>query len=83
MGEGLLRYYQTKLKKEYKIAFVFTFLITLLIHLYKFTNTLPNQDSVYCYYSELNIISLGRWALSAACGISSFYDLPWVIGLMS
>lgn len=83
MGEGLLRYCQTKLKKEYKFAFVVTFLITLLIHLYKFANTLPNQDSVYCYYSNLNIIGLGRWALSAACGISSFYDLPWVIGLMS
>ena len=83
MGEGLLEFYRTKLKKEYKIAFISTFLSTLLIHLYKFANTLPNQDSVYCYYSKLNIISLGRWALSPACGISSFYDLPWVIGLMS
>ena len=83
MGEGLLLYYRTKLKKEYKFAFFSTFLIAMLIHLYKFVNTLPNHDSVYNYYSDQNILGSGRWALSMACGISSYYDLPWVIGLFS
>lgn len=83
MGDGLIRYYQTKLKKEYKIAFFSTLVISLLIHLYKFTNTLPNYDSLYNYYSDQNILASGRWALSLACGISSFYDLPWVNGLLS
>ena len=83
MGEGLLLFYRTKLKKEYKFAFFATFLIAILIHLYKFANTLPNHDSVYNYYSDQNILGSGRWALSMACGISSYYDLPWVIGLIS
>lgn len=83
MGEGLLLFYRTKLKKEYKFAFFATFLMTLLVHLYKFANTLPNHDSVYNYYSDQNILGSGRWALSMACGISSYYDLPWVIGLVS
>ena len=83
MGEGVLRFCQTKVKKEYKIAFVITFLISILIHLYKFTNTLPNHDSVYNYYSAQNVLGSGRWALSLACGFSSYYDLPWVIGLLS
>lgn len=83
MGEGLLLFYRTKLKKEYKFAFFATFLIAILIHLYKFVNTLPNHDSVYNYYSDQNILGSGRWALSMACGISSYYDLPWVIGLIS
>ena len=83
MGEGLLLFYRTKLKKEYKFAFFSTFLIAMLIHLYKFANTLPNHDSVYNYYSDQNILGSGRWALSMACGISSYYDLPWVIGLIS
>lgn len=83
MGEGLLQYYQTKLKKEYKTAFFSTFIITLLIHLYKFANTLPNHDSVYNYYSDQNVLGSGRWALSLACGISSYWDLPWVNALLS
>ena len=83
MGEELLQYYQTKLKREYKTAFFSTFIITLLIHLYKFANTLPNHDSVYNYYSDQNVLGSGRWALSLACGISSYWDLPWVNGLLS
>lgn len=83
MGEEILQFYQTKFKKEYKVAFVSTFCITLLIHLYKFTNTLPNHDSVYNYYSDQNVLGSGRWALSLACGMSSYFDLPWINGLMS
>lgn len=83
MGEGMLQFYQTKLRKEYKIAFISTFFIALLIHLYKFTNTLPNHDSVYNYYSDQNVLGSGRWALSWACGISSYWDLPWINGLLS
>lgn len=83
MGENLLQFYRTKIKKEYKIAFGSTFCIVLLIHLYKFTNTLPNHDSVYNYYSSQNVLGSGRWALSLACGISSYFDLPWINGLLS
>lgn len=83
MGEGLLECFRSRVKKEYKLAFVSTFLIALLIHLYKFTNTLPNHDSIFNYYSDQNILALGRWALSLACGMSSYFDLPWVIGLLS
>ena len=83
MGEKLLQHYQTKIKKEYKVAFFSTFFLALLIHLYKFVNTLPNHDSVYNYYSDQNVLGSGRWALSLACGISSYWDLPWVNGLLS
>lgn len=83
MGEGILRFYQKELKIEYKIAFITTFLTALMIHIYKFTNTLPNHDSIYNYYSDQNVLGSGRWALSWACGISSYWDLPWVNGLLS
>lgn len=83
MGVEILQFYQTQLRKEYKIAFISTFLIAMLIHLYKFANTLPNHDSVYNYYSDQNVLGSGRWALSWACGISSYWDLPWINGLLS
>lgn len=79
----MLSFLKKKISKEYKIAFIGTFFISLLIHLYKFTNTLPNHDSLYNYYSDQNVLGSGRWALSIACGMSSYFDLPWIIGIFS
>lgn len=83
MGLEVLRFYKERVKREYKIAFFFTCIVSLMIHLYKFTNTLLNHDSVYNYYYSQNVLGSGRWALSLACGISSYYDLPWVNGVLS
>ena len=83
MGERFLQVFREKVKTEQISTFWITFGFSLLIHLYKFSNTLPNHDSLYNYYSDQNVLGSGRWALSLACGISSYYDLPWVIGLLS
>lgn len=82
MGKHLLLYI-SKLKAQYKLSFTSTFVLGLLVHAYKFLNTLPNHDSVYNFYSSQNTISSGRWLLSVVCGFSSYYDLPWLIGLIS
>ena len=83
MGLNLLSFIKNKVSKEQKIAFISTFLIALLVHIYKFTNTLPNHDSLVNYYDSQNILGSGRWALSIACGFTSYFDLPWVIGAVS
>ncbi len=83
MGEGLVKLYRERVKRSWKIAFTATMLIGLLTHIYKFTNTLPNHDSMYNFYSDQNVVKSGRWFLSIACGLSSYFDLPWVNGLLS
>ena len=83
MGTGLLNFVKNKISKEQKLAFHVTFIFTLLVHMYKFTNTLLNHDAMYNVYSDQNMIGLGRWALKLACGMSSYYDLPWVNGVLS
>lgn len=83
MGTSLLYFYKNKIKAQWKFAFGSTFLIAFLIHFYKFSNTLLNHDSLFCFYSDQNRLESGRWFLSTACGISSYFDLPWVIGLLS
>lgn len=83
MGLDLLSFLKTKVPKAQKTAFLGTFFISLLIHLYKFTNTLPNHDSPYNYYADQNVLGSGRWALSIASGMTSYFDLPWVIGVFS
>lgn len=83
MGAGILRFYREKVKKRWKTAFTSAFFLGLLIHLYKFTNTLYIRDSVLNDYASQNIVASGRWFLSAACSLSSWFDLPWLIGLFS
>ena len=83
MGTGIRKLYREKVKREWKIAFLSAFLLGLLVHIYKFTNTLPNHDSLWHGYTDLNVVDSGRWFLSPACGISSYFDLPWVNGLLS
>jgi len=70
-------------KKYYQYVFLSTFIIGLLIHFYKMSNTLLNHDSIYNYYSDQNVIASGRWFLSVACSFSTWYDLPWVTGLFT
>ena len=83
MGMRITEIYKNKLKQEWKLAFWSAFIIGFLTHAYKFTNLLPNHDSLYNFYSSQNMVASGRWFLSIACSLSSWFDLPWLIGMLS
>ncbi len=83
MGEGFIQFYRTGIKKSWKLAFFSAFAIGLFVHMYKFTNTLPGHDSLFNVYGTQNIVRSGRWFLAVACSFSSFFDLPWVNGILS
>lgn len=83
MGVSLVDVYQHKIKRQWKLAFGTAIIVGLLIHIYKFTNTLPNHDALFNFYSSQNMVQSGRWLLSIACGFSSYFDLPWINGLLS
>ena len=84
MGTKLIEAWKTnKIKKEWKIAFIATFIIGLLVHIYRFTNDIPNHDGVLNQYDSQNIIGSGRWFLTVACMFSSYFDLPLVDGIFS
>ena len=82
MGISIVEFYHNGIKKSWKTAFYTAFVACLLIHIYKFTNTLPNHDAVYNEYTNQDITESGRWFLQLACGISSYFDLPWINGLL-
>ena len=71
------------IKKEWKTAFYATFMIGLLIHMPMMLRDIPNHDGLDSMHFDQNMITSGRWFLSAACGISSYFTLPWLIGLVS
>ncbi len=68
---------------ERKFAFFSAFGIGLLIHFYRLTNHLLTWDSVYNFYDPQNKVAHGRCFLTLGCGISSYYDIQWIIGLFS
>lgn len=70
-------------KKRCQTAFLSAVIIGLLVHFYRFTNLLPNHDAIWNFYSSQNMLKSGRWFLGIACGLSTYFDLPWVIGLVS
>lgn len=72
-----------KIKLSWITVFISVFTFGLFAHAYAFFNYIPNWDSVISYYSDQNTIHLGRCFLTLACGISSYYDLSWVGGLLS
>lgn len=83
MGEWIIDFYKNKIKREHKIAFFVTFILALVIHLYMFTNNIPSEETVYNYYHTQNMTTSGRWALSFFCSFSSYFNLPWICGLIS
>jgi len=71
-----------RIRREWKTAFFSCVLIGLLIHMPILLSDIPNHDGLDSMYFDQNMITSGRWFLMIACGFSSFYTLPWVIGLL-
>ncbi len=71
-----------KIKKEWRLGFLSAFLLGLLIHMPALLSDIPNHDGLASMYFDQNMITSGRWFLMVACGASSFFTVPWVIGLL-
>ena len=74
-----------QLLKEKRQQFFISVGIVLFIHLLKFTNYLPNWDSVYGINAGYwGMTSLGRWFSGISLRLlHSPYDLQWVEGVIS
>jgi len=64
-------------------AFLSAFVVGLLVHMPIMVSDIPNHDGLASMYYDQNMITSGRWFLTVACGISSYYALPWLIGVLS
>lgn len=73
---------KSKIKKQWTIVFVATFLIGLVTHATIMLQDIPNHDGLASMYFDQNMITSGRWFLAVACGFSSYFTLPWLIGLL-
>lgn len=71
-----------RLKPQWLLAFCSTVVIGLLVHIPVMLSDVPNHDGLASMYFDQNMITSGRWFLTVACGFSSYYTLPWLIGLL-
>ena len=71
------------IKKEWKTAFFATLIMGMLIHMPMMLSDIPNHDGLDSMHFDQNMITSGRWFLTVACGVSSYFTLPWLIGLLS
>ncbi|MCM3389130.1 glucosyltransferase domain-containing protein [Ureibacillus chungkukjangi] len=83
MPEEILGKLRNKVKSEWLLAFSSAMIIGLLTHLYIFTHRFPNHDGLHNFYSTQAMVTSGRFFLGPASSLSSYFDLPWVIGLFS
>ena len=70
------------MKKEYKTAFLAAFITGLFVHMPVLLSDIPNHDGLGSMHFNQNMITSGRWFLTVACGLSSYFTIPWVIGLL-
>ena len=80
---GLFEKLNSRLTKAQKTGFLATLIIGFLAHMPALVMDAPNHDGLASVYFDQNMITSGRWFLGTACGISSFYSLPWLIGVLS
>ena len=83
MPEQMIEKIKKRILPQWKVCFFSALILGLIAHLYKITNWLPNWDSLVFRYDAQNMIAMGRWFLPVVCAPSSFYDLPFVTGLLA
>ncbi len=71
------------MKKSWKIGFFTTFFLGLLVHGYVFSNNFLTWDSMWNLYSPQDMLSSGRPYLTYVCAISSYFNLPWLNGILA
>lgn len=83
MPECMIQKLNRSLLPQWKICFLSAMPVGFAAHFYKITNWLPNWDSLVFRYDAQNMLKIGRWFLAVVCAPSSFYDLPWLNGLLA
>ena len=83
LPEKILKKLNAYISPVFKVCFLSGLVVGLVAHLYKITNWLPNWDSLVFRYDSQNMLGLGRWFLPVVCSFSSFYDLPFLNGIIA
>ena len=71
------------LKPQYYAAFFGAIIMGFIAHMSVFAHNFPVYDTFWNIYFNQDMITSGRQFLTFACGPTSYYNLPWVNGVVS
>ncbi len=74
---------QNKIPRPYVYAFLYCVLGGFFVHLYAFTNLIPNSDGINRVFDLQEMTVSGRWFLHYATFPSGFMQMPTFIGLLT
>ena len=83
VAEAIFIQAKRRMKKQWLVAFIVCACIGILTYGYLMTNHFLTYDSMWNLYSDQDMITSGRQFLMNACSISSYYDLPWLNGVLA
>ena len=72
-----------RISSPVKYAFFSCLIVGYLVHLYCFTNLIPNTDGISRMFDYQQMTVSGRWSLHFASYINAFTQMPAAIGLFS
>ncbi len=75
--------FRQRLTREQKTAFLAAFVTGFICHLFIFTNSMYNNDDIRYLYVTFDKPELGRWVQTYAGGISSYFSMPVVNGVLA
>lgn len=81
VNDAIKKLYE-KISASDRMAFLCAFFAGLLIHMPAMLMDVPNHDGLSSMYFSQNMITSGRWFLGVACAASSYFTVPWIIGLI-
>jgi len=74
---------RSRLTQQQKTAFISTVLTGFICHLFILTNSMYNHDDIRYLYVDFDKPELGRWLQTYAAGISSYFSMPVVNGILA
>ena len=83
MLDDKLKALWTRISPPQKAAFFGCFLSGYLVHLYVFTNIIPNSDGLSRIFDPQQMTVSGRWFLHYASFLNDFTQMPALIGFFS
>ena len=70
------------INRNCRLAFLSALVLGVLVHAPIMLSDIPNHDGLDSLYFDQNMITSGRWFLTVACGFSSYFTVPWLIGIL-
>ncbi|MEA5049116.1 MAG: glucosyltransferase domain-containing protein [Eubacteriales bacterium] len=82
-SESVLKRWFRNIPKHSRFAFLSSFFVGLLVHLYMLTNKFPNHDDIAGMFTSIDFTRYGRWLSKFFTQINTNLSMPWVNGVIA